>query len=176
MRNDNHPLAPIGLDAIRLVALACLPALLAACFGGGGAPPTVSVDKSARTASQTAAAATIDSATDLSVDGVPMLEVFRKNPVGKELDRVDDVYAERSAQLALEYDQDGVARGWTNPETGTTGAVKPVRTFKRTETYCREYEQTLQVRERGSKDVKAQAEAKGQVACREPDGKWKFLP
>lgn len=171
MRNDNHPHA-----LVRLVVTACLPALLAACLGGSGAPPTVAVDKSARTANQTAAAAQIDSAADLSVDGVPMLGVFRKNPVGKDLDGVDDVYAERSAQLTLEFDQDGTARGWTNPETGTTGAVKPVRTFKKAETYCREFEQTLQVRERGSKDVKAQAEAKGQVACRQPDGKWKFLP
>ncbi len=104
-----------------------------------------------------------------------MLDVFRGQlAAGKSLSRSDDVYAERSAQIALEYDRDGIARPWTNPETGTNGTVTPTRTYQTNGTYCREYAQTIQVRERGSKDIKGQGEAKGGVACRLPDGKWKF--
>lgn len=168
--NDRCKRVPV---AAALAVVATLP--LAGCLGmgGGGAPPSVTVDSSAQAAARIGAAPEQPAA---DAKGVAMLDVFRRNPVGKELDQVDDVYAERSAQLALEYDKDGVPRGWTNPETGTTGAVKPVRTFKQAETWCREFEQTLQVRERGSKDVKGAADAKGQIACRQPDGKWKFLP
>ena len=173
-------LAPaIGLSAIGLSAVG-LPALLSGCLGmgGDGAPPSVSVDNSAKAAAQIGAPAAKagQEAANTEAAGAAMLDVFRRNPVGKTLDQIDDVYAERSAQLALEYDKDGVARAWTNPETGTAGAVKPVKTFKQAETWCREFEQTLQVRERGDKDVKGTADAKGQVACRQADGKWKFLP
>ncbi|MCK6451274.1 MAG: hypothetical protein L6R19_10530 [Alphaproteobacteria bacterium] len=159
--------------AAALIFVLTLP--LAGCLGmgGGGAPPSVTVDGSAQAAARIGAEPEKPAA---DAKGVAMLDVFRRNPVGRELGQVDDVYAERSAQLALEYDKDGVPRGWTNPETGTTGAVKPVRTFKQAETWCREFAQTLQVRERGSKDVKGAADATGQVACRQPDGKWKFLP
>jgi surface antigen len=104
-----------------------------------------------------------------------LLDAFRNQmAAGKALSRSDDVYAERSAQLALEYDKDGIARPWTNPETGSTGTVTPVRTYQQNRTYCREYSQTIQIRERGSKDIKGQGEATGGIACRLPDGKWKF--
>ncbi|MBL8705188.1 MAG: hypothetical protein JNM30_10105 [Rhodospirillales bacterium] len=106
---------------------------------------------------------------------VALLDVFRSQmAAGKSLTRSDDVYAERSAQLALEYDRDGTPRPWTNPETGTNGTVTPTRTYQQNRTYCREFAQTIQLRERGSKDIKGQAEAKNGVACRQPDGKWKF--
>lgn len=132
-------------------------------IGGAGAPPpTTTVAAPAANAAENAE--------------VAMLDVFRSQlpAAAKLLDKTDDVYAERSAQLALEYDKDGLSRPWTNPVTGTTGAVTPTRTFKKADTYCREYSQTIQLRQRGSKDVKGQAEAKAGVACRQADGKWKF--
>ncbi len=113
-----------------------------------------------------------------AADGQPILDVFRKDKdkVGTIISRADDLYAERSAQLALEYTQDGGVRGWTNPETGTTGTIRPTRTFQQADGgYCREYGIAIRVRQK-SDDVKAQAETGGRFACRQPSGRWKFLP
>lgn len=151
---------------------------------GGGVPGLPVAGQSGAgqsAASQPAAAAdraqTASAPTPAAADApeVALLDVFRDQmAAGKALTRSDDVYAERSAQLALEYDKDSTPRPWTNPETGTTGTVTPTRTYQQNRTYCREYAQTIQLRERGSKDIKGQGEAKAGVACRQPDGKWKF--
>jgi len=156
-----------------LAVVAATPLLLAACMGFGGSdkpPPATTVSAAPATAAVPANAAA--AAAD---DGVALLDIFRRQmPAAAGLDKADDVYAERSAQLALEYASDGSSRPWTNPDTGTTGTVTPTRTYQTDGTYCREYSQTIQIRERGSKDVKATGEAKAGVACRRPDGKWAF--
>lgn len=142
---------------------------------GGGVPglPVAGQQAAAAETAQAAAAAPAPAAAD--APSVALLDVFRAQmAVGRMLTRSDDVYAERSAQLALEYDKDGTPRPWINPESGTTGTVTPTRTYQEGGTYCREYSQTIQIRERGSKDIKGQAEAKDGTACRQPDGKWKF--
>jgi surface antigen len=153
-------------------AAAALAVGLAGCMGFGGAgkpPPAATIAKPA---------APVAARPDTDAEGVAMLDVYRRQlPGGQVLTRADDVYAERSAQLALEYAGDGSQRPWTNPETGTTGTITPTRTYQDKDgTYCREFDQTIQIRQRGSKDVKAAAEAKGGVACRGATGRWKFLP
>jgi len=183
------------LGAYVLLALA---APLFGCMGFGGsdkAPPATATTATAPTQAarsggtgggvpglptagqQAAAAPAAVAPTPAAADApeVALLDVFRTQMgAGKALNRSDDVYAERSAQLALEYDKDGMPRPWTNPETGTNGTVTPTRTYQQNNTYCREFAQTIQIRERGSKDIKGQGEAKSGVACRQPDGKWKF--
>jgi surface antigen len=113
-----------------------------------------------------------------AAEGAPILDAFRKEKnIAALITRVDDVYAERSAQLALEYTTDGGSRGWSNPDTGTTGTIRPTRTFQQADgTYCREYAHAIQVRQKSGGDVKAQAEAAGRFACRQPSARWKFLP
>ena len=114
---------------------------------------------------------------DLAAAGVSVLDVFRKdNKIAPLVTRADDVYADRSAQLALEYTQDRTQRPWINPDSGTSGGIMPVKTYVKDGTYCREFAQTIETREKGSAEVKAVAEAKGQIACRQPAGRWKFLP
>jgi surface antigen len=139
--------------------------------------PVAGQQAAAANTTQTAAATTAAAPTAAAADApeVALLDVFRTQmAAGKSLTRLDDVYAERSAQLALEYDKDGTPRPWTNPETGTSGTVTPTRTYQENRTYCREFAQTIQLRERGSKDIKGKADSKDGVACRQPDGKWKF--
>ena len=101
-----------------------------------------------------------------------------QNPGGSVKDRAAArmiADAERSGQLALEYANDGSRRPWSNPETGTTGTITPTKTFQSKDgAYCREYDQTIQIRQRGSKDIKGQGSANG-VACRQANGRWKFL-
>ncbi len=155
-------------------ATAPTPAARSGGGSGAGVPglPTAGQQAAATSAPQMAAAPTPAAA---DAPDVALLDVFRAQmAAGRALSRSDDVYAERSAQLALEYDKDGMPRPWTNPETGTSGTVTPTRTYQENNTYCREFAQTIQIRERGSKDIKGQGEAKGGVACRQLDGKWKF--
>jgi surface antigen len=155
--------------APRLASVAMLIAL-GGCMGFGGA-------KSPPPATTIASAPAAEAKPDPEAAGGAMLDVYRKQlPAARTLDKADDVYAERSAQLALEYAGDGAQRPWTNPDTGTSGTIKPTRTYQDKDgAYCREYDQTIQIRQRGSKDVKGSAEAKGGVACRGQSGKWKFL-
>ena len=139
-------------------------------FGNAGTPPPA-----ATIANAPAAAA--EAKSDPDAPGGVMLDIYRKQlPAGRTLDKTDDVYAERSAQLALEYAGDGAQRPWTNPETGTSGTIKPTKTYQDKDgAYCREFDQTIQIRQRGGKDVKGAAEAKGGIACRGHNGRWKFL-
>jgi len=159
----------------RLALWLVLAGTLAGCMGlgsaGDKAPPQATIDN------KPAAAGAVLVQPEPSADAVAMLDVYRKQlGAGKTLDKTDDVYAERSAQLALEYAGDGSRRPWTNPETGTTGTVTPTKTYQNKDgAYCRDYDQTIQIRQRGSKDIKGQGEAKGGVACRQANGRWKFL-
>jgi len=171
------PLPPRSVR--RALALAAVLAL-GGCMGFGAdkAPPQTAIVASPPQAAAPAAApggALVRPEPD--ADAVAMLDVYRKQlGAGKMLDKADDVYAERSAQLALEYAGDGARRPWSNPETGTTGTVTPTRTYQDKDgAYCREYQQTIQIRQRGSKDIKGQGEATGGVACRQANGRWKFL-
>ncbi|MGQ0675373.1 MAG: hypothetical protein ACT4N4_04710 [Rhodospirillales bacterium] len=112
-----------------------------------------------------------------AAEGVSILDVFRKDKSVILISRADDLYAERSAQLALEYTQDGKGRGWINPETGTTGTFTPTRTFQLADgAYCREYAHEVQLRQKVGGDVKSQVQATGRFACRQQTGRWKFLP
>lgn len=114
---------------------------------------------------------------DPAAQGVPILDVFRKDgKLAQFLTRVDDVYAERSAQLALEYTRDRAQRPWTNPDTGSSGTVGPTKTYVKDGAYCREYALTVEARQNGSADVKGAAQTAGQIACRQANGRWKFLP
>lgn len=157
-----------------VLALAALLAL-SGCMGFGGkdkAPPQAAAAPPPAPAAPGGALVR----PEPDADAVAMLDVYRKQlGAGKMLDKADDVYAERSGQLALEYANDGSRRPWSNPETGTTGTITPTKTFQAKDgAYCREYEQTIQIRQRGSKEIKGQGSASG-VACRQANGRWKFL-
>ena len=150
-------------------------------LGGGGAPPRLpsagSPSAESPSAASPSAAGAPQRPSSADIAPVAMLDVFRKVPFGRNLNKADDVYAERSAQLALEYANDGASRPWTNPENGSTGSITPTRTYQeRDGTYCREFDQSIQVRERGNTEVKGSGEATAKVACRQASGLWKFLP
>ena len=67
---------------------------------------------------------------------------------------------------ALEKHPSGQTIAWTNPDTGTSGNITPVRTFKsKSGLWCREYDSML-TRDEGLESLRA-------IACREPQGTWK---
>jgi surface antigen len=84
--------------------------------------------------------------------------------VGNLLDQRDKRLAAEAQQRALESAPTGKAVAWTNPDTGHSGTVTPVRTYQSAGTYCREYQHTVTI---DGKQEKAYG-----TACRQPDGSW----
>jgi surface antigen len=88
--------------------------------------------------------------------------------IGRSLDRADQLAMERNAQQALEHNKSYQASSWTNPDTGNSGNITPVRTFQTAQgQYCREYQQTVIV---GGQEQQAYGSA-----CRQPDGSWRIV-
>ena len=72
---------------------------------------------------------------------------------------------ERAAQNALENHPVGRSAAWSNPETGRTGAVTPLRNHRAgLDPPCRDYEMTV--------TSMGRTEIARHTACRQPDGAW----
>jgi len=84
---------------------------------------------------------------------------------GNMLDQRDKRLAAEAQQRALESAPTGKPVAWTNPDTGHSGTVTPVRTYQSGGSYCREFQNNVTI---GGKDEKAYG-----TACRQPDGSWK---
>lgn len=97
-----------------------------------------------------------------------LLGAWAGSEIGRQLDERDRLLMQQASQQALETSKSGTATTWTNPDTGHSGTVTPVRTYQtQTGQYCREYQQTITVGGRTE-------EAYG-TACRQPDGTWKVV-
>jgi surface antigen len=67
---------------------------------------------------------------------------------------------------ALEKHASGEAIAWRNPDSGKTGEISPVRTFKnRGGRWCREYT--------AMEALDGNTEIRRAIACRAPEGQWK---
>lgn len=86
--------------------------------------------------------------------------------VGASLDRADQLAHQQAQQTSLNNAPDGVPVTWQNPNQGTAGQVVPTRTFQSGNTYCREFQQTIQ--------VGGQVERGYGRACLQPDGSWQI--
>lgn len=88
--------------------------------------------------------------------------------VGKSLDRADRIYAEQTANSALERNPSGRQSTWTNPDSGHSGSVTPTRTVARADgSVCRDYETTV--------TIDGRTETAVGRACRQYDGTWKVV-
>lgn len=97
-----------------------------------------------------------------------LLGMLAGSEVGKSLDRADQMYAAQTTQGALESNKTGTVSTWTNPDSGHSGTVTPVRTFQDAQGQnCREFQQTVTI---GGKTESAYG-----TACRQPDGSWKIV-
>ena len=63
--------------------------------------------------------------------------------MGASLDKADQLYAERTAQNALEHSPSGSAVAWSNPDSGNSGTVTPRPAVLVGDTYCREFVQEI---------------------------------
>ena len=71
----------------------------------------------------------------------------------------------KAQQKALESTPTGTPVAWTNPDTGHSGTITPVKTYQSGGTYCREFQSNVVI---DGKPDKAWG-----TACRQPDGSWK---
>lgn len=87
--------------------------------------------------------------------------------LGASLDRADLAYYNQVSQNSLENTPTNQTSSWVNPDTGTSGAITPTRTFQGASgQYCREYQQTI--------TIDGQTENGYGTACRQSDGSWKI--
>lgn len=84
---------------------------------------------------------------------------------GNMLDQRDKRLAAEAQQRALESTPTGTPVAWSNPDTGHSGTVTPVKTYQSGGTYCREFQSDVVI---DGKPDKAWG-----TACRQPDGSWK---
>jgi len=88
--------------------------------------------------------------------------------IGNRMDAADRREADRATYSALESAPSGTSNSWRNPDSGNSGTTTPTRTYQaQNGEYCREYEQTVTI---GDETQSAYG-----TACRQPDGKWRFV-
>jgi surface antigen len=88
--------------------------------------------------------------------------------IGASLDRADRMYMQQANQRAHTAPI-GETVAWNNPESGHRGTITPVRDgyAQQSNSYCREYEQTIY--------IDGRAETGVGTACQEADGRWRFV-
>ena len=86
------------------------------------------------------------------------------NSIGKDMDEADRRAAADAEYASLEYEEE---RRWRNERSGHYGYIKPRRSYRNGGLKCREYEQTVYIRDRPETLVGK--------ACKQPDGTWKAV-
>lgn len=82
------------------------------------------------------------------------------------LAEADRLALQAALSEALESQVSGASLAWTNPDSGRSGTITPLRTFKSQQgQWCREYS-ALETSETGPQEQRA-------IACREGAGVWK---
>ena len=89
------------------------------------------------------------------------------NEVGASLDRADQMYQQRAQNTAL-HTADWQPVTWSNPDSGNSGTITPVRTIQNTNTgqVCREYQTSV--------TIGGRVEQGYGTACRTADGDWRL--
>ena len=104
----------------------------------------------------------------VAVGAGTLLGAFLGGELGRSLDKADQMYAERTANQAFEYNRTGQPAEWRNPDSGHYGTVTPTRTYQQSSGQpCREYQTTVYVGGR--------AENAYGTACRDLDGSWRIV-
>ncbi len=86
----------------------------------------------------------------------------------RALDAEDEAYRQRTTQQALEGVPSGETASWTNPESGHSGSVTPVTTYRSVSgRFCRDFRATVTV---GGDTAESRA-----TACRLGDGSWTIV-
>ena len=96
-----------------------------------------------------------------------LLGAFLGSEIGKSLDRADKQYAAQATQQAYTAPI-GQTISWSNPESGHSGKVTPIRDgYTANNNYCREYRQTIV--------VDGRTETATGTACQDEYGEWHLV-
>lgn len=97
-----------------------------------------------------------------------LLGAFVGSSIGKSLDQADMAYHQQAFERAYSAPLNEPIT-WSNPESGHSGSVTPVREGRQASTggLCREYKQTI--------IVDGQSETAYGQACQNADGSWKLV-
>lgn len=158
-----------------LIAIACTTALLAGCANSGNGPGEFGMNKTTGGGLLGAVGGAVAGSQfgkgkgQLAATAAgTLIGALVGSEVGKSLDKADQQYAHR-AQSQAQAAPIGQTIAWSNPDSGHSGTVTPVRegTMTSTGEYCREFQQNVQV---GGQTQKAYG-----TACRQPDGSWRVV-
>ena len=158
-----------------LITLACTAVLLGGCANAGNGPGEFGANKTTAGGLLGAVGGAVAGSQvgkgkgQLAATAAgTLLGALVGSEVGSSLDKADQQYAHR-AQTQAQTAPIGQSIVWSNPESGHSGTITPVREGRVASTgdYCREYEQTVTV---GGQSQKAYG-----TACRQPDGSWKVV-
>jgi surface antigen len=157
-----------------LIAIACTTVLLAGCTNTGSGPGEFGLNKTTGGGLLGAVGGAVAGSQfgkgtgQLAATAAgTLIGALVGSEVGRSLDKADQQYAHR-AQTQAQTAPIGQTIAWSNPDSGHSGTVTPVRegTMTSTGEYCREYQQNVQV---GGQTQKAYG-----TACRQPDGSWRI--
>ena len=84
--------------------------------------------------------------------------------IGRYMDQQDRMLAQQAEFEALERGQSGQPRQWRNPDNGHYGEIVPTRPYRRGVADCRDYTHKIY--------IDGQPQAMKGTACRNPDGTW----
>jgi surface antigen len=158
-----------------LIAIACTTVLLAGCANSGNGPGEFGMNKTTGGGLLGAVGGAVAGSQfgkgkgQLAATAAgTLIGALVGSEVGKSLDKSDQQYAHR-AQAQAQAAPIGQSIVWSNPESGHSGTITPVRegTIPSTGEYCREFQQNVQV---GGQTQKAYG-----TACRQPDGSWRVV-
>jgi surface antigen len=103
----------------------------------------------------------------MAVAAGTLLGAYIGGQVGESLDKADIEYA-RQAEMRAAVVPLRQQIVWSNPQTGHSGTVTPIREGRDPlGNYCREYQTTVTI---GGRVEQAYG-----TACRQPDGSWKVI-
>jgi surface antigen len=158
-----------------LITLACAAVLLAGCANSGNGPGEFGANKTTAGGLLGAVGGAVAGSQFGQGKGRiaaaaagTLLGALIGSEVGSSLDRADQQYARR-AQTQAQAAPIGQSIVWSNPESGHSGTITPVREGRVASTgeYCREFQQTVTV---GGQSQQAYG-----TACRQPDGSWRVV-
>ncbi len=102
--------------------------------------------------------------TMAAVAGLSLAGAYIGAEIGQNMDERDRREMERRTQYALERGPSGRPAGWSNPDSGHSGAITPAPAYVEDGRICRPYTQTI--------DLGDEVKTVQGTACRQPDGTW----
>lgn len=158
----------IKVSAFKVITAVVLALALAACESTGGTKQTGGTLLGGVGGAVAGAQFGRGSGQVAAVAVGTLLGALLGSEVGRSLDKADIAYADRANQQA-QAAPIGQTIYWSNPQSGNSGTVTPIRegTEASTGAYCREFQQAVTI---GSKMEQAYG-----TACRQPDGTWKVV-